>query len=63
MKEADDGAGSQGAANASSPDKGNGKIDKDMKGLVYQGDVTGSSSISSDTYPAEPTSLEEPKEE
>lgn len=62
MKEADDGLGEQPAAG---PEAGNGKIDKDMKGLVYQGGVPlDSTPVSSDTYPIDPpTSSVEPTEE
>ncbi len=52
MKEVDDGSGNQAVGAPSVPDPDNGKINKDMKGLVYQGGapVEEASSPSEDSF-------------
>ncbi len=63
MKEADDGLGQNAAAGGTTPpDHANGKIDKDMKGLVYAGETRDPPIEANDYSPADTTSTEEKKE-
>lgn len=63
MKEADDGSGRRAAAGPGPNEPTNGKIDKDMKGLVYQGGVPEDSEPQQgDQYPTDSTTSE-PKED
>jgi hypothetical protein len=62
MKEADDPTGQNaGAANSTPPDHANGKVEKDMKGLVYAGDTREPPPETESYISPEPTSPDMPK--
>jgi hypothetical protein len=64
MKEADDGAGQQAEPNPAGSEPDNGKLSKDMKGLVYQGGPAGEepSGQMPESYPEEEPNIGGAKE-